>query len=49
MSCGLCGSARPPRRYKVTLNDGSEHLFLSETEARIYATSHGGGRIELVT
>lgn len=49
MSCSMCGTSRKPRLYRVTLHDdGSQHEFLSEVEARIYATKHGGGRIEII-
>ena len=50
MSCGLCGSTQPMTpRYKLTLHsDGSTHMFLTQTEAMIYSTQHGGGTIETV-
>lgn len=52
MACGMCGPATPPKnRWQVILdNDGEEeeHLFLTKTEARMYAMTNGGGRISRV-
>lgn len=50
MGCGMCGGGgRPPRTYTVTLVDGSTAQFLSEVEARVYATTNGGGSIAVST
>lgn len=54
MSCGMCGGRATTTRYKVTLT-GENHeddepiIFLTEIEARIFATEHGGGHIERIT
>ena len=52
MACGMCGPATPPKkRGQVSLdNDGEQeaHLFLTKTEARMYAMTNGGGRISRV-
>ncbi|WP_297451700.1 hypothetical protein [uncultured Corynebacterium sp.] len=48
MSCGACGGSYRPAQYKVTFDDGSERIYLSETEARIAATNAGGGHITRV-
>lgn len=49
MSCGMCSGRSVPTRYKVTFLDGSERIYLTETEARIAATQAGGGSIERIT
>lgn len=55
MGCGMCGgNPQPTARYKVTLTgedykDYEPIILLTEIEARIYATEHGGGRIERIT
>ena len=49
MSCGMCGgSARPAPKYEVTFPDGATRIYLTETEARIAATSAGGGTIRRI-
>lgn len=41
--CG--GTARPAPKWEVTFPDGATRIYLTETEARIAATSAGGGTI----
>lgn len=41
--CG--GAARPAPKYEVTFPDGSTRIYLTEVEARVAATSAGGGTI----
>lgn len=52
MACGMCGTpATPKNRWQVVLEDDGEeetHLFLTKTEARMYAMTNGGGRISRV-
>jgi len=52
MACGMCGSAQEPKnRWQVVLDTDPEsvpHLFLTKTEARMYAMTNGGGRIQRV-
>lgn len=50
MACGMCGGTPTnPRRYEVTVTDtGEKYVFLSETEARVFASAQGGGTINIL-
>lgn len=48
MACGSCGGSYYPPQWKVTFDDGDERVYLTQTEARIAATSAGGGTVERV-
>lgn len=52
MACGMCGPSTPPKnRWQVILSDDEEqqpHLFLTKTEARMYAMGNGGGHVSKV-
>lgn len=45
MGCGSCGGYSVPVRYVLETPDGDRRVFLSEIEARIAATTEGGGVI----
>lgn len=50
MSCGMCGGGtRPAPKWAVEFPDGTRRVYLTQTEARIAATTAGGGHITAVT
>lgn len=50
MACGTCGGAAgPSTKWELTTDDGTTRVFLTEVEARVAATSSGGGTIRPIT
>lgn len=45
---GCCGSSNGTKRYRLTAPDGTVHIYLTETEARIGLATYGGGTIDVI-
>lgn len=45
---GCCGSSSGTKRYRLTAPDGTVHVYLTETEARIAIATYGGGTVDVI-